>query len=520
MLHACRGEGSGTCAFLLHHLAHPVVCLPPTPLHSLALPLWSRPAVPSIANATVGESVTTIIVLVYFGTNRSFFPRSLSDVRSTRSASFLSSRGLSLLAMPPRKGESQRDKALRHKRMAAEYNRKARFTRLMDLLSKREDLLYKVEEHLIDSGDMDEFVPTGMERRDSKPLLAIGDEEHVEDESDRVDAAVMSTPCNAIDDAPFNRNVNKIGDLCSQILKDALHKCDPSAFSHPNLKSLMLKGQRQVSQESFLQLLEMVTDLGREDSIDMQHRTKFKVITWIAQVYARKGCRGKSLSLPVNWVSHGPYPFMQVGDTVKIVSRFEKRPDLVLKVPEGATMYIDIPYSFFRATLRQQNSDFKRNIHALFEDEHTRVKSEAKFIEPRGADPAVSAPIGKKRKAQTSGDECAQASAGTQQQTQPCRMAICDASSEEMLLPQAKLSFGYQSSGAQSCALAKEKGSFANDDSEVFDGLVLATKKSKPTATAKAGGALKKGATATPVNTLLFKAGCKKTGPPLPKSMK
>ena len=96
--------------------------------------------------------------------------------------------------MPPRKGESQRDKALRHKRMAAEYNRKARFTRLMDLLSKREDLLYKVEEHLIDSGDMDEFVPTGMERRDSKPLLAIGDEEHVEDESDRVDAAVMSTP--------------------------------------------------------------------------------------------------------------------------------------------------------------------------------------------------------------------------------------------------------------------------------------------------------------------------------------
>jgi hypothetical protein len=100
-------------------------------------------------------------------------------------------------------------------------------------------------------------------------------------------------------------------------------------------------------------------------------------------------------------------------------------------------------------------------------------------------------------------------------------MAICDASSEDMLLPQAKLSFGYQSSGAQSCALAKEKGSFANDDSESFDcGPVLATKKSKPTATAKAGGALKKGATATPVNTLLFKAGCQKTGPPLPKSMK
>ena len=351
-----------------------------------------------------------------------------------------------------------------------------------------------------------------MERRDSKLLLAITDEKHDEDQCDRVEAAVMLTPCSAIVDAPFNRNVSKVGDLCSQILKEALHKCDPSAFSHPNLKAMMLKGQRQVSQESFLQLLGMVTDLGREDSMDMQHRTKATVITWIAQVYARKGCRGQSLSLPVNWVAHGPYPFMQVGDTRKIVPRFEKRPDLVLKVPEGATMYIDIPYSFFRATLRQQNSDFKRNVHALFEEEHARVKSEAKFIEPRGADPAVSVRIGRKRKAQTSSDERAQASAGTRQQTQPCRMAICDANIEDML-PQTQLSVGYQSTSAQSCALSKEKGSVANDDSESIDcGPVPATMKFRPTATAKAGAA-KKGAAATPViNTLLFTAGCKKRG--------
>jgi hypothetical protein len=108
------------------------------------------------------------------------------------------------------------------------------------------------------------------------------------------------------DDAAFNRNINKFKDIAFTTYARALKKCEPSIFTEGNLKSMRKRGQAKTSLEDMLTLVEHLCDIDKDDTIDLNSRTRRKVISFICQTYDQKGRRGQGMVMPPDYTSSGP----------------------------------------------------------------------------------------------------------------------------------------------------------------------------------------------------------------------
>ena len=100
------------------------------------------------------------------------------------------------------------------------------------------------------------------------------------------------------DDKAFNRNQSTFDAMSFNTIFRGLNRAEPAIFTSANLKSLQVRGQRKDALEAITKLLEHVTDIAKDDVIDMANRTKNKTINYIMKKYHAKGDRGKNMIMP------------------------------------------------------------------------------------------------------------------------------------------------------------------------------------------------------------------------------
>ena len=234
-----------------------------------------------------------------------------------------------------------------------------RYGRVIDVLAHDPAKLYQVEQEMISEGLLEAISLT----QPKKPLLALQNG----DADDSGAAPTDSDPYAEVDDdKAFNRNQSTFGAMSFNTIFRGLNRAEPAIFTSANLKSLQVRGQRKDSLEAITKLLEHVTDIAKDDVIDMANRTKNKTINYIMKEYHAKGDRGKNMIMPPNYNINGPYLVKESDvDHVKVILKWTNQ-SIVIKVPRGKSVYIDHDYSTIRAKLRASGTDFSKSLHPLF----------------------------------------------------------------------------------------------------------------------------------------------------------
>ena len=156
---------------------------------------------------------------------------------------------------------------------------KLRLSRVVDVLKKQPAVLFEVEADLIQKGIMEPLVTTPVKETPMK-MIENGDNTDYHDPED---------PHAEYDDNDaFTRNTNKFCDLPFATLARAFEKAEPAIFTKANVKTMQVRGQRTVSIDSMLKLLEFLTDINKDDTIDKSIRTKRLVIDYIADLIIQK----------------------------------------------------------------------------------------------------------------------------------------------------------------------------------------------------------------------------------------
>ena len=234
-----------------------------------------------------------------------------------------------------------------------------RYGRVIDVLAHDPAKLYQVEQEMISEGLLTAISLT----QPKKTLLALKNG----DADDSGAAPTDIDPYAEMDDEKvFNRNQSTFGAMSFNTIFRGLNRAEPAIFTSANLKSLQVRGQRKDSLEAITKLLEHVTDIAKDDVIDMNNRTKTKTIDYIVKQYHLKGDRGKNMIMPPNYTMNGPYTTTPHDvDHIKVILKWTKQ-SILIKVPRLKEVYIDHDYSTMRAKLRAVGSDFSKAIWPLF----------------------------------------------------------------------------------------------------------------------------------------------------------
>ena len=241
---------------------------------------------------------------------------------------------------------------------------KLRFSRVVDKLKEDKTIFSDVERYML----AEQYIAP-IEIRKSTPVkaqLAITDGTDVGDQKGNL--VDDSDPDARPDDhAIFNRNINKFKDIIFETYARALKKCEPSIFTDGNLKTMRKRGAAKVAIDDMLKLLEFLTDIDPEDTIDQSCRTKMKVVNLVVTTYENKGRRGRGLIMPITYDNQGPYQLnIKLGEAVVEVLLKWTGKTITIEVPRAAHVYLDMAHSTLKCKLRAQGSTFVKPLWPLF----------------------------------------------------------------------------------------------------------------------------------------------------------
>ena len=112
---------------------------------------------------------------------------------------------------------------------------------------------------------------------------------------------------------------------------------------------------------------ESLTNMSKDETIDMAHRTKRGLILMLKSVYIAKGRRAQDVSLPIDYDMDGPYKITDVTTSLCTIKRKRDEKTIEVEVPRGK-LYIDIDYSLPRAILRVEDDVlFRKVISNIFD---------------------------------------------------------------------------------------------------------------------------------------------------------
>lgn len=235
-----------------------------------------------------------------------------------------------------------------------------RLSRVVQVLKDNKQVLYDTESQMIQDGHLE---PIDMTPRKKSEVKAIKD--GVADDSKAAPTAEDSE-AEDDDDKEFNRNQNNYGMISAALWGRAFRKCDPRIFTKANIRAMTTRGQRAVTMKTMQDLAECLLDVVNDDTIDMAHRTKAKFILHVVNLYVKKGNRGSHMAMPVKYEKDGPYITHKRSDIqVEITRRWDDK-KICLKIPRGAKVFLDLPHSTLRCTLRCEGTDYKKVLNAQF----------------------------------------------------------------------------------------------------------------------------------------------------------
>ena len=260
--------------------------------------------------------------------------------------------------MPVKAGLSELQRLHASKARAESLLGKVRLHRVQGVLADQ-STLYEVEQFLIEKGKLEVLNLGPKEKQEVKQMIEDDPNRNVNREND--------SEAEWDDDKKFGRNVSKYKDLAFNTFTRGLRKANPSVFTKANLAALRIRGQRQASISSIAMLVDFVTDINPEDTIDVSLRTKAAIINDIADRASERKDRQRGLVLPPKYNKCGPFEIKsQGGSQVDVKCRFTRSTETV-KVARGAKCYLDQEHSFLRCTLRVAGSSFKKILYPLFE---------------------------------------------------------------------------------------------------------------------------------------------------------
>ena len=129
---------------------------------------------------------------------------------------------------------------------------------------------------------------------------------------------------------------------------------------------LQKRGARDKSLQLVHEMGEFLTDINRDEEIDMNHRTKRQVILWIVEAAKSCGDRAKMVHFPMDYNISGPWQFDTAGVTTTVTDMVNKA-SIEIQTPRGAELYLDLAYSHVRCKLRARGNKFQKDLCLLFQ---------------------------------------------------------------------------------------------------------------------------------------------------------
>ena len=157
---------------------------------------------------------------------------------------------------------------------------------------------------------------------------------------------------------PIDRQNYKLKMLPVKDMKMLLYQCNKVAFTPWNLKSLLKKGQREVSKSSLCQVIGYISGVS-EDS-DMSggfFATIGDLATHLQKLSRLRGDRGASLVMPPDWPKVGVYTIIERTEEQLVLRKIGNETLVVInpspwQFSDSSKVYIDTNWSDARASLK------------------------------------------------------------------------------------------------------------------------------------------------------------------------
>ena len=158
---------------------------------------------------------------------------------------------------------------------------------------------------------------------------------------------------------PIDRQNYKLKMLPVKDMKLLLYQCNKISFTPWNLKSLLKKGQREVSKSSLCQVIEYISGVS-EDS-DMSggfFATIGDLATHLQKLNRLMGDRGASLVMPPDWPNAGIYNIIERSEDELVLKKIGNETLVVInrslwQFSDSSKVHIDTNWSDARASLKE-----------------------------------------------------------------------------------------------------------------------------------------------------------------------